>query len=587
MLRRWIYALILVAVAHASWAVDIPSILVPKTASQEKSPPALRLMETNSVAPLAALRPAEVGAADQLEAISVWNHSGGVPAKNGFARPLPKAANIRFTADLLKQQPSRFAGGALLAPPAGGLVWGAELRVENSYRLRLHLADVRLPKGTQMWVYDEDGGEEVYFSADDVTTPEREIWAPSVAGPVARLEVRLPEGAVDGYGFRIDQVMQLFDLDASGSPRLGPSGSKVDFSCAQDAACYDNSSLGIMDLYKRAVARLGFVKDGSSYLCSGGLMNDTDNSTFIPYLLTAHHCFDTQSSASTLEAIFDYIDQGCLGTPPSLGGLPRTVGATLLATGATTDFTFVRLSSLPPGRGLLGSTSASVGAGTTLHRLSHPFGIPMGYSVAAATAGGPSCSALPRPNFIYSGRALGAVFEGSSGSPVVRGSDGAIVGQLFGACGPTAAAGEGCDPSNATVDGAMSGTWASIVQWLIPTSTPVCTPSATALCLANGRFKVEATFNTGAQQGQAQVVNLTDETGYLWFFSAGNVEMVVKVLDACSFNQRFWVFAGGLTNVQVTLTVTDTQKGTVKTYTNPQGAPFQPIQDTGAFATCN
>ena len=138
------------------------------------------------------------------------------------------------------------------------------------------------------------------------------------------------------------------------------------------------------------------------------------------------------------------------------------------------------------------------------------------------------------------------------------------------------------------VDGALSGTWPSIVSWLIPSpTTTVCTPSATALCLNGGRFKVAATFNTGAQQGQAQVVKLTDETGYLWFFGSSNVEAVVKILNACSYNQRFWVFAGGLTNVQVTLTVTDTLKQVVRTYSNPQGAAFQPIQDTNAFATCN
>jgi hypothetical protein len=34
------------------------------------------------------------------------------------------------------------------------------------------------------------------------------------------------------------------------------------------------------------------------------------------------------------------------------------------------------------------------------------------------------------------------------------------------------------------------------------------------------------------------------------------------------------------------LTVTDTQTGTIETYTNPQGTPFEPIQDTNAFATC-
>ena len=47
-----------------------------------------------------------------------------------------------------------------------------------------------------------------------------------------------------------------------------------------------------------------------------------------------------------------------------------------------------------------------------------------------------------------------------------------------------------------------------------------------------------------------------------------------------------WVFAGGLTSVRVELRVTDTQKGQTRTYVNPQGAAFQPIQDTSAFSTC-
>ena len=65
--------------------------------------------------------------------------------------------------------------------------------------------------------------------------------------------------------------------------------------------------------------------------------------------------------------------------------------------------------------------------------------------------------------------------------------------------------------------------------------------------------------------------------------AATNVEAVVKVLDACGLNNRFWVFAGGLTDVNVVLMVTDTQTGNVKTYTNPQGTAFRPIQDTNAL----
>jgi hypothetical protein len=115
-----------------------------------------------------------------------------------------------------------------------------------------------------------------------------------------------------------------------------------------------------------------------------------------------------------------------------------------------------------------------------------------------------------------------------------------------------------------------------------------CTNTVDNLCLSNNRFKIEATWRTSqGNQGTAKAVQLTTDTGYFWFFGSTNVEMVVKVLNACTLQPaRFWVFAGGLTNVEVTMTVTDTSTGAVKRYTNPQGRAFQPILDTDAFATC-
>ena len=79
---------------------------------------------------------------------------------------------------------------------------------------------------------------------------------------------------------------------------------------------------------------------------------------------------------------------------------------------------------------------------------------------------------------------------------------------------------------------------------------------------------------------------MTDDTGTFWFFEASSIELVVKVLDACSSSGHSWVFAGGLTNVGVTITVTDTRTNEAKSYTNPASSAFQPIQDTAAFATC-
>lgn len=114
-----------------------------------------------------------------------------------------------------------------------------------------------------------------------------------------------------------------------------------------------------------------------------------------------------------------------------------------------------------------------------------------------------------------------------------------------------------------------------------------CVASATALCLNQGRFKVETNWRTAAgTTGVGHAIPLTAETGYFWFFNADNVETVVKVLDACTLNARFWVFGAGLTDVEVVLRVTDTRSGVVRTYTNPLGTAFKPLQDTSAFATC-
>ncbi|HEX4440634.1 MAG TPA: PKD domain-containing protein, partial [Thermoanaerobaculia bacterium] len=116
-----------------------------------------------------------------------------------------------------------------------------------------------------------------------------------------------------------------------------------------------------------------------------------------------------------------------------------------------------------------------------------------------------------------------------------------------------------------------------------------CVSSPTTLCLNGGRFSVTATYRTtDGRTGNGTGVALTSDSGYFWFFSAANIEVVLKVLNACSqAPPRYWVFAAGLTNVEVTMTVTDTLTGVqVPPYVNPLGTPFQPIQDTNAFSTC-
>jgi membrane-associated phospholipid phosphatase len=121
---------------------------------------------------------------------------------------------------------------------------------------------------------------------------------------------------------------------------------------------------------------------------------------------------------------------------------------------------------------------------------------------------------------------------------------------------------------------------------LTPAGSPgTCAADDTTLCLTGGRFKVQARWQTAqGASGAGHGASLGTDSGRFWFFDDDNTELTVKVLDACDGFDRFWVFASGLTNVETTLTVTDTQTGRVRQYFNPQGKAFAPVQDTSAFA---
>jgi hypothetical protein len=122
-----------------------------------------------------------------------------------------------------------------------------------------------------------------------------------------------------------------------------------------------------------------------------------------------------------------------------------------------------------------------------------------------------------------------------------------------------------------------------------PTRTPVsaCSADPAHLCFHGGRFRVHATWKDYfGQAGSATAFPVSDESGLFYFFAPGNLELAVKVLDGCAINQRYWAFAVGLTNVEVSLAVEDTRTGLVWHRDTELGAPFPPMLDIGAFATC-
>jgi hypothetical protein len=136
---------------------------------------------------------------------------------------------------------------------------------------------------------------------------------------------------------------------------------------------------------------------------------------------------------------------------------------------------------------------------------------------------------------------------------------------------------------NANGDSASSNTASAATN---ATIAP-CVENATTLCLNQDRFKVTVRWETAAgEAGDGMTIPFTDESGLVWFFSATNLELMLKVLDACAPFDRYWVFIGGITDVQFLVTVADTQTGKVRTYLNELGHAADAVTDTSAFDTC-
>jgi len=126
-----------------------------------------------------------------------------------------------------------------------------------------------------------------------------------------------------------------------------------------------------------------------------------------------------------------------------------------------------------------------------------------------------------------------------------------------------------------------------------------CIPSDTVLCLddqpGDHRFQVTATFQTregGGRSGNGQAFPLrgrgTSHGGLFWFFDPDNPELLVKVLDGCFVNDRFWVFLTGATNVGFSVTVSDTfLANRTKTYTHADLTAAIPVEDTVSLASCH
>ncbi|HEX9945740.1 MAG TPA: serine protease [Thermoanaerobaculia bacterium] len=418
----------------------------------------------------------------------------------GVAKPVGTTIDFSPARSLGK----RVAGlglGAARGTGNDGFVWTAAVQVPGATALRLHLTGVDLPPGAELYVYNLAGQA---FGPYTGRGPlgDGVLHTNTVFGEKLLLQVHSPAGAERAPQLTLAQVGVMGARFVA--PRFGPQGvfdlndlnalAKASNLCSRNADCVVNAacqSSTAVNTAKDAVASILFLSGASYYICTGGLIADTVTTSVIPYFLTAHHCISSSGEASSLETYFDYAttcsNPNCTQPYNNTG---ETVGSTIKATGSSSDYSLLQLSSAPTTPDgvatYLGWLSTAV-ANTNnlgLYRISHPQGSPQAYSEGVVDVNKTTCRSLPRGSFIYSRDTLGATEGGSSGSPVVNGS-GQIVGQLYGACGFNL--NDVCDAaSNATVDGAFAASYPALAPFLNPGGGGSCSPQG-ASCSSNSQ----------------------------------------------------------------------------------------------------
>ena len=366
--------------------------------------------------------------------------------------------------------------------------------------------------------FRENGGPEI-------------LWSPTVEGDTLGIEITLPSReALSDFFLRIEQLSHIY-------VPMGSLGNVPKLECSNhiDVQCRAGS---ISTNQENTVARINFVIGGSSYVCSGTLLNDAVDGTYIPYFLTANHCISTGTVARTVEARWFYQRASCGVTRIDSRYRTTSGGADLLATSAAQDSTLLRFKVSPPGGSHFSGWSADpISYPTRVYGIHHPDGAVKKYSAGRAI-GQANLTICEDPanqigcftvrNAIHVDWTEGATEPGSSGSGLFRGER--LIGALSG--GPDSCGSEPVDDAY----GPFQDFYPKVSRWLRPEAPPPA--SAHALPLVTPASSI-------ARQGFVRIINHSDRSGAVSITAIddsgrrfGPVSLSLDAKEAVHFNSR-------------------------------------------------
>ncbi len=431
-------------------------------------------------------------------------------------RPLGKAMQVSFPREVIQAKTAGNVTGLMrwTALPSGGNIAALQFTSGGAQGLRIGLLVTQLAPEATLRFYPAGSNDAIEVSgkavnellannlaAGDKSDDGRTFWGPYIKGETGIVEIEVPKGIdTSSITFAVPSISHFFlnPLDKvsllGGNTDVGTTPEKASLlgragSCNLDVSC--NLPLTVAS---NAVAHMEYVANGSGYLCTGTLLNNT-NVDGIPYFLSANHCISTQTVASTLSTYWFYKSSACNNGVLNPNYVALFGGAKLLynrdiasgpngANPVGTDTSFMRLTQTPPaGAVYAGWTAAqqSLSNGLVYTGVHSPQGDLLKYSLGSINAYGyiladNSTFFSTSNNLLGLYRVLwnsnsGVTEGGSSGSGLfLNGSTNnpQVVGQLYGGRSNCAV------PTGADYYGRFDIAFVSgLAQWLSPVTNAV------------------------------------------------------------------------------------------------------------------
>jgi len=217
--------------------------------------------------------------------------------------------------------------------PDGSRIWRLTILSNSAMSINLTYKNFFMPKGATFFVYNPNKNFVFGAFTELNNSEDRQFATTPVPGNTTVLEYYEPSYSIGQGSMSVSQVVHGYK-DIMGFNSVLELPCNININCPIAAPWVDQ---------KRSVTRITFNQGGGGFLCTGSLMNNTQNNR-APYYLYADHC--ATDNYSTMVFYFNYEAASCNGTTGPL--LQTLTGATLKAENIATDFRLLLLNNSVP-----------------------------------------------------------------------------------------------------------------------------------------------------------------------------------------------------------------------------------------------